>query len=44
MILEFKRQFISVGEVMTGGSHRGYSWDVGNVLFPETGVSDIDFI
>lgn len=44
MILDVKRVFTSGGKVMTGGSHRGYFWDVGNVLFLETGTSDIDFI
>lgn len=27
---------------MTGGDHRGYLWDVGNVPFLEMGTSDVD--
>lgn len=29
---------------MTGGGHRGCFWDAGNVLFLETGTTDMDFI
>lgn len=32
------------GKVMTGGDDRGYFWGAGNVLFLETGTSDMDLI